>query len=51
MVRSHKICIFSHFLAFEKYYDTFTNSLVLFKLQNEQKLIHPEEKEVDLLIW
>ena len=34
-----------------KYNDTFTNMLMLFKLQNDQKLIHLEEKEVNLLIW
>ena len=46
-----KLCIFSLFYAFEKYNFTLTNSLMLFKLQNDQKLIHLEEKEVNLLIW
>ena len=46
-----KICIFSLFSAFEKYNFTLTNILMLFKLQNDQKLIHLEGKEVNLLIW
>ena len=39
------------FWAFEKYNHTLTNILILFKLQNDQKFIHLEEKELNLLIW
>ena len=49
--RSQKSAVFHFFKHLKKNNYTWTNILMLFKLPNDQNLIHLKEKGVHLLIW